>query len=800
MNSLWKDTRYAMRTLMKRPGFALIALLTLALGIGANTAIFSIVNGVLLRPLPFSEPDRLVWVWGRILNAGQRASVSPPDYLDYRELNKSFEQFAASMNVPYNLTSGGEPERLLGARVTGNYFQAFGVNAALGRTFSLDNEQSGQDQVVVLSDGLWKRRFGADPSIVTKTITLDGKSYQVLGVLPSSFRFPQSAELWAPLNFGAFPEMKIRKAHFLRPVGRLREGVSLAQAQSEMDAIAGRLAEQYPDSNTGWSLGLVSLREQINGVVKQTLLVLLGVVVFVLLIACANVANLLLVRAASRQKEMALRAALGASRWRLVRQMLIESLLLSLIGGVLGTLFAIWGVDLLVTFSDRYLPSTTQVSIDSTVLGFTLALSLLAGVVFGAVPALNASRINFNQMLKEGGRSGSEGPQRNRTRSLLTVLESALALILLVGAGLMIRSFLQLQNVNPGFDPSNVLTVRIDLPRTKYDTPEKAGTFFEELRSRIAELPGVEAVGSVTELPMSGQLNDVPFTIEGRPPVRANERFGADFRRISGDYFRAMRIPLLKGRLFNEQEVRQSSKVVVISESLASTCFPNEESLSKHLVLDIGKDAYEIVGVVGDVRHRGLGSNPFAMMYLPTQAAGGTNVVVRTSVAPTSLAAGVRQAVKAIDRDQPVSALRPMEQWVSESTALSRYRTTLLGLFAAVALALAVIGIYGVTSYSVEQRTHELGVRIALGARQADVLRLVVVQGMKLVLGGIGIGLVGAFMLTRVMSGFLFGVRPTDPLTFGLVAAMLVMVALVACYVPARRATKVDPMVALRYE
>jgi putative ABC transport system permease protein len=400
MNSLWKDTRYAMRTLIKRPGFALMALLTLALGIGANTAIFSIVNGVLLRPLPFSEPDRLVWVWGRILNAGQRASVSPPDYLDYRSLNKSFEHFAASMNVPFNLTSSDEPERLLAAGVSGNYFQAFGVNAALGRTFSVDNEQSGADQVAVLSDGLWKRRFGADPSIVNKTIALDGKSYQVLGVMPPSFRFPQSAERWVPVNFGASPDMKIRKAHFLRPVGRLREGVSLAQAQSEMDGIALSLAEQYPDSNTGWSLGLVSLRDQINGGVRPTLLVLLGVVAFVLLIACANVANLLLVRAASRHKEMALRAALGASRWRLLRQMLIESLLLSLLGGVLGALIAVWGVDLLVAFSDSYLPSTTQVSIDARVLGFTLALSLLAGVVFGVVPALQASRINFNQIFK----------------------------------------------------------------------------------------------------------------------------------------------------------------------------------------------------------------------------------------------------------------------------------------------------------------------------------------------------------------------------------------------------------------
>jgi putative ABC transport system permease protein len=519
----------------------------------------------------------------------------------------------------------------------------------------------------------------------------------------------------------------------------------------------------------------------------------------VLLIACANVANLLLVRAATREREIALRTALGAGRFRIIRQMITESVLLSLTGGALGALLAIWGVDLLASLTPGSIPSTAHIGIDATVLAFTLLISVLSGMLFGLAPALRTMKLNLSESLKEGGRSG-EGARRNRTRSVLVVMESAIAVVLLIGAGLLIRSLIQLQKTNPGFDPSNVLTMRVDLSRQKYSTPEKATNFFSELETRLAGLPGVEKVGFVTELPLSGQLNDMPFTVEGRPVAAIADSFGADFRRVNQHYFSALRIPLLRGRNFTEQEVRDSAKVLVVSELLASRVFPNEEPLGKRLVMMMGNDPWEIIGIVGDIRHSALASQPSPAMYLPTYAGAGTNLVIRTQGEPTNLAAAVRKEVQAIDSDQPVSAVRTMDQWVDTSVALPRYRTALLGLFALLALVLASTGIYGVMSYSVTQRTREIGVRMALGARRFDVLRLVVRQGMFLVIVGIGIGLAGAFALTRVMATLLFGVTAKDPVTFLAVAALLTLVAFVACYIPARRATKVDPLVALRYE
>jgi len=802
METLVRDIRFGIRSLLKRPGFTVVALIALALGIGANTAIFSLVNGVLLRPLPFAEPDRLVWMWGNIRNGGNRASVSPLDFLDYRKQNTTFEEFAATFSVPLalNLTGSGEPERLSVDAVTGNYFQALGVKPQLGRTFLLENESPGHDQVAVLSYGLWQRRFSGDPTIVNKTVTLDGNSCEVLGVMPKDFSFPQGAELWIPINFDRSPGMKQRKAHFLRPIGRLKVGVTLAQAQADTDAVALRLAEQYPQTDTGWNLRLVSLREQLVGNTRPTLLILFGAVGFVLLIACANVANLLLVRAASRQKEIALRTALGAGRWRIVRQMITESMLLALLGGMLGTLLAIWGVDLLVAVSAGSIPPTAQVRIDATVLGFTLLISLLTGVLFGLAPALRTIKLNLSESLKEGGRSGSEGARRNLTRSGLVVFESAVAVVLLIGAGLLVRSLIQLQQISPGFDARNVLTMRLDLPEQKYSTPDKAKNFFAELESRISSLPGVESVGLVSELPLSGQPNDMPFTVEGHPAATLEQSFDADFRRVNLQYFKALRIPLLRGRNFTEQEVRQSAKVLVISELLARQVFPNEEALGKRLVMMMGDQPWEIIGIAGDIRHRALDSEPFPSMYMPTYEAGGTNVVIRTQGDPITLTAAVRKEVQAIDKDQPVAVVRTMEQWLDTSVSTQRYRTALLALFALVALLLASTGIYGVMSYSVTQRTHEIGVRMALGARQFDVLRLVVRQGMVLVVIGVSLGLVGAIALTRLMSTLLFGVGAKDPFTFISVATLLTLVAIVACYIPARRATKVDPLVALRYE
>src|SRR5688572_17754022 len=596
MDSIFRDIRYGFRSLLKRPGFTAIALIALALGIGANTAIFSLVNAVVLQPLPFPDPDRLVWVFGNIRNGGNRASVSPPDFLDYRNHNKTFEQFAASGTMPLSvtLTGAGEPERLQVSSITGNYFQAFGVVPALGRGFTLENEKTGQDQVTVLSHAFWQRRFGGDPGIVNKTIVLNGKACEVLGVMAEGVTLPQVADLWMPMNFDGDEDMKLRQAHFLRPIGRLKPGVSLMQAQVDTDVIASHLEQQFPASNTGWSLRLIPLKEQLFGSSRTTVLVLFGAVAFVLLIACANVANLLLVRAAARQKEIALRTALGASRWRIVRQMITESLLLSIVGGALGVLVAKWGVQLLVSLSEDSLPATVNVSIDVTVLGFTLLISILTGLLFGLAPVSRSIKVDLIDSLKDGAR-GAEGTMRNRTRSLLVVFESAVAVMLLIGAGLLVRSLIELQKVDPGFDSNNILTFEIALPRAKYDVEGKPASFFEQLETRIASLPGIESVGQISELPFSGQLNDVPFIVEGRPAVSPDAAFSADWRRVNQNYLTALRIPLLRGRNFTEQEVRRNDKVVIVSQQLVATAFSNEDPLGKRL-FSISDQPYEIIG------------------------------------------------------------------------------------------------------------------------------------------------------------------------------------------------------------
>ena len=802
MDSIIKDIRYGVRGLLKRPGFTVIALVALALGIGANTAIFSLVNAVVLKPLPFPDPDRLVWVFGNIRNGPNRASVSPPDFLDYRSQNKSFEQLAASGSLPLslNFTGSGEPERLMASGVTGNYFDTFGVAPALGRGFTLANEKPGQDQVTVLSHAFWLKRFGGDPNILGKTITLNSKSYEVVGVMPAGVSFPQSAELWIPLNFDGEPEMKWRKAAFLRPVARLKPGVTLTQAQADTDTIAAQLEQQFPDSNAGRSLRLTSLREQLVGGTRTTVFVLFGAVGFVLLIACANVANLLLVRAAARQKEIALRTALGASRLRIIRQMLTESLLLSLLGGALGALLAVWGVELLVNLSANSLPPTVDVKIDSNVLAFTFVIAIVTGLLFGLAPAFRSAKVNLIDSLKDGAR-GAEGTLRNRTRSLLIVFESAVAVVLLIGAGLLVRSLIALQSVDPGFEANNVLTLRLDLPNKKYEGAGRLANFFEQLESRVSSLPGVQSVGLVTDLPMSGQLSDLPYTVEGRPPVAPDQPLNADFRLVNSNYFSALRIPLLRGRNFTEQEVREGKPVTIVSKQLVDTVFPNEDPLGKRLVSGMSGIAFEIIGVVGDIRHTSLGTQPFPTWYLPTRDfANRRNLVIRTQNDPLSIAGAVRQEVHALDPDLPISEMKRMTDWVDSSVAVPRYYTTLLGLFAALAMILAATGIYGVMSYTVAQRTHEIGVRMAMGARRLDVLKLVVRHGMLLTLIGVSVGLAGAFALTRVMQSLLFGVTAKDPLTFAAVAGLLSLVAFFACLVPALRATKVDPLVALRYE
>ena len=803
MYSLLKDLRYGWRLAFKKPAFTLTAVFALALGIGANTAIFSVINAVLLRPLQFAEPDRLVWMWGAVRDRFSQTSVSPLDFLDYREQNKSFEQIAAAITIPvsFNLTKSGEPLRLRGAVVTTNYFDTLGIKPALGRTFVSEEEQSGRSRVAILSYRLWEERFGADPSVINKTITLDGETYTVVGVMPAKFRFPQTAEIWTPMNFSAYPEMKSRAAHFLNLLGKLKPGVTLTQAQSEMNAISSRLEEQYPNTNTKWYVRLVPLQERIVGDIRPTLMVLLGAVGFVLLIACANVANLLLVNAASRQKEIAIRTALGASRWRIVRQMLAESLILALFGGALGMLLAIWGVDLLPALSAGDLPRANEINIDQKVLGFTLGISLLTGLFFGLAPAWQSSRSNLNESLKEGGRNSSEGIKRHRMRSLLVIIECALAVVLLIGAGLLIKSFIKLQSVDPGFDEKSVLSLRIDLSRAKYQQEEQALNFFEQLQQRVAALPGVEAVGMTTELPLAGQPNDAPFYIEGRPPQNLTQSPNADFRRVNHDYFRAMRIPLVKGRYFTEQEVQQTARVAIISSQLARRFFPNEDPIGQRLRIEfMGREPFEIVGIVGDIRHRGLNIDLYQTLYLPDLRMVWKNLVIRTSVEPLSLVAAVRKVVSDIDPDQPLSDIKPMEQWVSESVAQPRFRTLLLGIFAFLALTLSVVGIYGVMSFVVVQRTQEIGIRVALGAQTRDVLKLIIGQGIVLTCIGVAVGLIAALGLTRLMSTLLFQVSAKDPLTFGLIVLLLIAVALLACYIPARRATKVDPIVALRSE
>jgi putative ABC transport system permease protein len=618
--------------------------------------------------------------------------------------------------------------------------------------------------------------------------------------MPAGLSFPQSAELWIPINFDGEPEMKWRKASFLRPIGRLKPGVTLTQAQADTDMIAAQLEQQFPDSNAGRSLRLVSLREQLVGATRTTVFVLFGAVGFVLLIACANVANLLLVRAAARQKEIALRTALGASRLRIIRQMLTESLLLSLLGGALGALLAVWGVELLVSLSANTLPATIDVKIDRNVLAFTFVIAIVTGLLFGLVPAFRTAKVNLIDSLKDGAR-GAEGTLRNRTRSLLVIFESAVAVVLLIGAGLLVRSLIALQSVDPGFDANNVLTFRVDLPQKKYEGEGRSAAFWEQLESRVSSLPGVESVGLITDLPLSGQLNDMPYTVEGRPPVTPDQAPGADFRLINQNYFSALRIPLLRGRNFTEQEVREGAKVTLISQQLADTVFQNENPLGKRLISGLSNQVFEIIGVVGDIRHNSLGVQPFPTLYFPDRNFGGRrNLVIRTQNDPLSLVGAVRQQVRELDPDQPIAEVKRMTDWIDSSVAVPRYRTTLLGAFAALATILAATGIYGVMSYTVAQRTHEIGVRMALGARQDDVLRLVVRQGMILALVGVALGLMGAYALTRVMASLLFQVKERDPITFIVVAALLLAVAFLACFVPALRATKVDPLVALRYE
>ena len=799
MESLCQDLRYGLRGLAKNPGFTLVAVLTLALGIGANSAIFSVVNAVLLRPLPYREPERIVTAL-----RGGWFPIAPANFLDWRAQQSAFEQIGAAQAWGPTLTGRERPEQVGALQVTSDLFSVLGVSPALGRTFLPGEDQPGAGKVVVLSHHLWQRRFGGDPALVGQTITLNGDGYTVVGVMPAGFQFAPfwvtNAELFAPLNLG--PRAGDRAGQSLRVFARLKEGVTREQAQAEMNAISRRLEQQYPETNKNSDIRIDPLHEKVAGKVRPALLVLLGAVSFVLLIACANVANLLLARSAARRKEIAVRAALGAGRVRLIRQLLTESMLLGLAGGGLGLLLAGWGINLLVALSPANLPRVETISLDLRVAGFTLAVALATGLIFGLAPALQASKLDLNEALKEGGRGSTEGLRRNRVRGALVVAEVALALVLLIGAGLMIRSFRRLQAVDAGFDPRRVLTLTVQTSGPKYATGAQRAAFFDQLLPRLAALPGVASASAINHLPLAGDTWTLGFAVEGRPAPAPGERQGAVYRIVRPGYFRTMGMTVLNGRDFTDQDRAGAPGVAMINETFARSVWPNEDPIGKRIrVNDDGPNPREVIGVVKDAKQSEWTADARREVYLShlqTPTPSYLTLVLRAAGEPLGLAAAVQREVWSIDQDLPVAKVASLEQVVADAVGQPRFNLLLLNLFAAVALALAAVGIYGVMAYSVAQRTHEIGIRLALGARAGDVLKLVVGQGLILTLIGLAIGLGAAFGLTRLMESLLYGVSATDPATFIAIPLLLAGVALFASYLPARRAMKVDPMTALR--
>lgn len=801
IETFFQDLRYGMRSLLRKPGFTLTAVIALALGIGANSAIFSVINGVLLRSLAYRDADSIVMVWEKNFQRGRsQNSVSPANFLDWKKQSVSFEQFAASWDTRVNLTSSGEPEEIQVQRVSADFFSVLGVPPRLGRSFAREEDVLGGTLVVVLSDELWQSRFGGNPAIVGQSITASGRTFTVVGVMPPGFHFLNTqVKAWIPLALDPANDWR-KQGRYLRSVARLKSGVTIQQAQAELDGIAKRLEQDYPDYNKGWGANLVPMHEQIVGDIRPVLLVLLAAVAFVLLIACANVANLLLSRAASRQKELALRAALGAGRTRLIRQMLTESVLLAVMGGALGVILAYWGIRLLLALAPDNVPRLNEITIDPRVLGFTLAISLLTGLIFGLVPALQSSRPDLSDALKEGAR-GSSGGSRV-VRNLFVVSEMALALVLLVGAGLMLRSFFQLHQVKTGFDTDHVLTMRVQLPMAKYREPQQRAEFFKRAQERLAALPGVKAVGAISYLPLTGLASSTVFNLATQPDLPPSESPATEVRAITPGYFAAMGIPLLKGRSFDERD-GADSRVLVINETLAHKYFPGQNPIGQRLIVNWEpKVADEIVGVVGDVKETALAeeANPAIYWPHPREAYQFMNFVLRAAIDPAPLSAAVTKEIHALDPDQPVADIRTLDQVVAKSISRPRFNALLLAIFAGVALVLASVGIYGVMNYSATQRTQEIGIRMALGAKPADILRLVVGHGMKLTLAGIVIGVIASLALTRVMANLLFGITATDLPTFVAVSAVLTTVALVANYIPARRATRLNPIIALRYE
>jgi putative ABC transport system permease protein len=799
METLFKDIRYGFRSLIRHSGFTAIAIITLALGIGANTAIFSVVNGVLLRPLPFKDPERLVLVWNRGAEAagGDRTPLAVADLLDWRAQNRSFESIGAFQYTSFNYLGSEIPEQVRGVSVTSNFLSVLGVGVQLGRDFQSGDEQAGAPNTVLLSDRFWRSHFGADPQVIGRTVNLSGVSTIIIGVMPAGLNFPrENIDMWRTVPL----ETPTRRApYFLTGVARMKPGMQIQQARANTQA----MKSSFDGGN--FDFNLLPVNDFIVGDVRPALLAMLVAVTLVLLIAVVNVANLMLVKASSRVKEFSIRTALGASRGRILRSLLTESLLLAVAAGVLGTLFALWGVSLLIKFAPENLPRIDHIKIDGFVLAWTALVSLVTGVVFGLAPAWQSSRLNLNDALKDGGRRTTESVGRRRWRNLLVISELALAVILVTGAGLLVKSLWRLQQVYPGINPERVLTMRLELWGESYKEPAKVRDFNSRLVAQIESLPGVRAAAVSNSLPPDDTEYSSVFTIEGRSPSTSKLPQIAYFTQVSPDYFQALGITLRGGRLFTDADSAKAPQVVLINETFERRFFPAEDPLRKRLNLSTEEqpDWYQIVGVVGDVKYNGLADEVQPAIYLTAEQSPiwGMALIVKTDVAdPLSLTAAVRREIRKLDPELPVTRIATMEQRLSTAIAQPRFRTSLIALFAAVALVLACVGIYGVISYSVAQRTHEIGIRMALGARQGDVLGMVIRQAIVLALTGVALGLIASFALTSLMTNLLFGVKATDPATFFTTALLLVFTALVASYLPARRATKVDPLVALRYE
>jgi putative ABC transport system permease protein len=819
MNAFLQDLRFGLRVLMAAPAFTAMAVLTLALGIGANSAIFSAVNAILLRPLPYRDQDRLVQVYSANPSKGvDRMGVSLPDFRDWEGRNRLFERMAAESYDNLSLSGSQEPEEVMAGLVTPGFFETLGVNPARGRAFLPEEGEAGADRVIVLSHGLWQRRFGGDPGLVGKTVLVNGANVTVVGIMPAGFRdLDEDVEMWKPLAFEAGSPWNTRGNHFLVVAARLKPGASVEQAQADMQSVAAQLEQEYKE-NAGLGAYVRPLFEEMVGDVRPALLILFGAVCFFLLIACTNIVNLLMARSSARQRELSLRMALGASRGRLLRQLLTESLLLALIGGALGLLLAYLGLSLIVGLNPENIPRLGEISIDTRVLAFALLVTLLAGVISGLIPALQSSKLNPNEVLKEGGRASTSGLRGRRTRRLLVTAEVTLTLILLICASLMLKSFKRLQDVDPGFNPENVLTATVTLPEAKYSEPQQVTAFFQQAVENVRQLPGVEAAAATSFLPLAGGSWSKNVTAEGHPaPATLSEVPLAQYQLITSDYFKAMGIVLLKGRYFTDADTKGTPGVVIINETAARRFWPGEDPVGKRLWLGPPENLLPslpapgftfprltVVGVVRDVKQVGLDQQLGPEVYAPTlqntEPWRAMYLVVRTRRDPLSVAGPLRQQVWAVDRDQPVANVKTMGQVVADSLAQPQLNTLLLGVFAALSLALAAVGIYGVVSYLVSQRTNEIGIRLALGAQPSSITRLVVRQEIVFVLIGALIGVAASLLVTRVLSSLLYGISPTDPLTFLFAPLLLILIAFLSSYIPARKASRLDPLSALRYE